>query len=86
MILNTIEEKVIKLVAAGHNNLEIGYQLGYSQWWVKKFLRQIYKTYGLKNKNHLTACYYKYYHFKSPVETDYEKDRKRINQRDGVDV
>lgn len=76
MILSRDENNILNLVIKGHTNIEIAEALNFSDSWVKKKLRQVFKTFGVKNKTGLIAEYYRY---------NYEKKLKSTERKQEVE-
>ena len=50
MYFNEEQTRIVLLVQKGHTNAEIGDELGYSAECIKKRLRKIYKSLGVKRR------------------------------------
>lgn len=53
MKLNELQEKIIPLVVEGKKNIEIAEELGFSENWIAKNLKEVYKFFGVANRSSL---------------------------------
>ena len=50
MMLNEIEKNVLKMVIAGHTNIFIGEEIGYSEDNIKIIIKRLFKYFNVKKR------------------------------------